>query len=303
MKAINPATDELIKDYPTHTDEQAAEILDAVDKEFHSWRETSFEHRAKLMRAAAEVQRKNRCKYAEIITAEMGKTITESEAEVDKCAFVCDYYADNAEKFLADEIIESDAGKSFVAFEPIGTVLAVMPWNFPFWQVFRFAAPALAAGNAGLLKHASNVPGCALAIEQVLQSAGTPDGVFQTLLIGSDRVEPLIRDPRVRAVTLTGSDFAGRSVARAAGDSLKKTVLELGGSDPFVVLEDANLADAVSTAIIARTMNNGQSCIAAKRFLVADAVARPVAVAAQSPLGDHLAQRRRVQHSRQHRGS
>jgi succinate-semialdehyde dehydrogenase/glutarate-semialdehyde dehydrogenase len=169
--------------------------------------------------------------------------------------------------------VDTNARHSFVRFEPLGIVLAVMPWNFPFWQVFRFAAPALAAGNAGLLKHASNVPGCALAIEQVLQSAGTPDGVFQTLLIGSDRVEPLIRDPRVRAVTLTGSDFAGRSVARAAGDSLKKTVLELGGSDPFVVLEDANLADAVSTAIIARTMNNGQSCIAAKRFLVADAVA------------------------------
>jgi succinate-semialdehyde dehydrogenase/glutarate-semialdehyde dehydrogenase len=207
------------------------------------------------------------------MTLEMGKPIGAAESEARKCAWVCRWYADNAGRLLADEEVDTNARHSFVRFEPLGIVLAVMPWNFPFWQVFRFAAPALAAGNAGLLKHASNVPGCALAIEQVLQSAGTPDGVFQTLLIGSDRVEPLIRDPRVRAVTLTGSDFAGRSVARAAGDSLKKTVLELGGSDPFVVLEDANLADAVSTAIIARTMNNGQSCIAAKRFLVADAVA------------------------------
>jgi len=186
---------------------------------------------------------------------------------------VCRWYADNAARLLADEEVATNARRSFVRFEPLGIVLAVMPWNFPFWQVFRFAAPALAAGNAGLLKHASNVPGCALAIEQVMRSAGAPDGMFQTLLVGSDRVEGLIRDPRVRAVTLTGSDPAGRAVARAAGDSLKKTVLELGGSDPFVVLEDAELETAVATAVTARTMNNGQSCIAAKRFLVADPIA------------------------------
>ncbi len=270
MKAINPATDELIKDYPVHTDEQVARILDAVDKDFHSWRETSFEHRAKLMRAAAEVQRRNRRKYAETITAEMGKTITESEAEVDKCATVCDYYADNAEKFLADEIIESDAGKSFVAFEPIGTVLAVMPWNFPFWQVMRFAAPALMAGNTGVLKHASNVPGSALALEEIFHEAGFPKNCFRTLLIGSSQVEKVIRNPIVKAVTLTGSEFAGMKVASAAGSELKKTVLELGGSDAFIVLDDADVETCAAAAVKSRMINQGQSCIAAKRFIVVE---------------------------------
>lgn len=270
MKAINPATDELIKDYPTHTNEQTAEILEAVDKEFHSWRETSFEHRAKLMRAAAEVQRKNRRKYAEIITAEMGKTITESESEVDKCAFVCDYYADNAAKFLADEIIESDAGKSFVAFEPIGTVLAVMPWNFPFWQVMRFAAPALMAGNTGVLKHASNVPGSALALEEIFHEAGFPKNCFRTLMIEVPQVEAVIRNPIVKAVTLTGSEFAGMKVASTAGSELKKTVLELGGSDAFIVLDDADIETCAAAAVKSRMINQGQSCIAAKRFIVVE---------------------------------
>jgi succinate-semialdehyde dehydrogenase/glutarate-semialdehyde dehydrogenase len=270
MKAINPATNELIKDYTEHTDDQVAQILVEVDKEFRAWRETSFAHRAELMHAAAEEQRKNKQKYAEVITLEMGKTITESLAEVEKCIWVCDYYADNAEKFLADEIIESDAGKSFVAFQPIGTVLAVMPWNFPFWQVMRFAAPALMAGNAGVLKHASNVPGSALALEEVFVNAGFPKNIFRTLLIGSRQVEKVIRNPLVKAVTLTGSEPAGMQVAATAGSELKKTVLELGGSDPYIVLEDADLPTCVATSATARMINQGQSCIAAKRFIVVE---------------------------------
>jgi succinate-semialdehyde dehydrogenase / glutarate-semialdehyde dehydrogenase len=206
------------------------------------------------------------------MTEEMGKPIGAAVAEARKCARACRWYAENAARLLADEEVETDARRSFVRYEPLGVVLAVMPWNFPFWQVFRFAAPALASGNAGLLKHASNVPGCALAIEELLAEAGAPEGTFQTLLIGSDRVESLIADPRVRAATLTGSEPAGRAVAEAAGRHLKKTVLELGGSDPFSVLADADLGAAVATAVKARTINNGQSCIAAKRFLVAEEI-------------------------------
>jgi succinate-semialdehyde dehydrogenase/glutarate-semialdehyde dehydrogenase len=273
ITSVNPATGRPIRSYEPHDAATIEARLSRAVTAQSEFRTTGIEERAAILHRAADELESRAPELARLMTLEMGKPIGAAESEARKCAWVCRWYADNAGRLLADEEVDTNARHSFVRFEPLGIVLAVMPWNFPFWQVFRFAAPALAAGNAGLLKHASNVPGCALAIEQVLQSAGTPDGVFQTLLIGSDRVEPLIRDPRVRAVTLTGSDFAGRSVARAAGDSLKKTVLELGGSDPFVVLEDANLADAVSTAIIARTMNNGQSCIAAKRFLVADAVA------------------------------
>jgi len=272
MKAINPANGELIKDYTEHSDEQVAEILAQVDEEFHRWRETSFAHRAGLMHRAADEQRTNKQKYAEIMTFEMGKTITEALAEIEKCAWVCDYYADNAEKFLADEMIESDASRSYVAFEPLGAVLAVMPWNFPFWQVMRFAAPALMAGNAGVLKHASNVPGSALAIEEVFRNAGFPENIFRTLLIGSRQVEKVVRNPVVKAVTLTGSEPAGMQVAATAGSELKKTVLELGGSDPFIVLEDADLPACVATSATSRMINQGQSCIAAKRFIVVESL-------------------------------
>ncbi len=272
MKAINPATNELIKEYREHTQDEVNRIIDRTDKEFKRWRETSFAHRRTLMHKAAEVLRDNTEKYSELMTLEMGKIIGESRAEVEKCAWVCDYYADNAEKFLADEIIETDAGRSFVAFQPLGVVLAVMPWNFPFWQLFRFAAPALMAGNGGILKHASNVPGCALAIEEVFREAGFPEDIFRTLLIPSGAVENVIKDKRVRAVTLTGSEPAGMAVASTAGYELKKTVLELGGSDPYIVLEDAEFPTCVNMSATARMICTGQSCIAAKRFIVVDPV-------------------------------
>jgi len=274
MKAINPATGELIRDYPEHSDAQVAKILQDVNDDWRNWRETSFAHRAGLMHSAAKEQRKNRQKYAEMMTREMGKTITESLAEVEKCAVACDYYADHAEEFLADEVIESDAGRSFVAFQPLGIVLAVMPWNFPFWQVIRFAAPALMAGNAGVLKHASNVPGCALALEEIFRNAGFPVNIFRTLMIGSRQVEKVIRHPLVKAVTLTGSEPAGMQVASIAGSELKKTVLELGGSDPYIVLEDADLPKCAAVSAAARMINQGQSCIAAKRFIVVAPVVR-----------------------------
>ena len=273
ITSVNPATGRTIQSYEPHdTDDIELRLARAVTAQAE-FRTTSLEQRAAILHRAADELESRAPELARLMTLEMGKPIGAAEAEALKCAWVCRWYADNAARLLADEEVATNARHSFVRFEPLGIVLAVMPWNFPFWQVFRFAAPALAAGNAGLLKHASNVPGCALAIEQVMRSAGAPDGMFQTLLVGSDRVEGLIRDPRVRAVTLTGSDPAGRAVARIAGDSLKKTVLELGGSDPFVVLEDAQLDPAISTAVTARTMNNGQSCIAAKRFLVADPIA------------------------------
>ncbi len=274
MKAINPATDKLIKDYDEHTPADVKNIISDVYDDYLNWKTTSFEHRSKLMHKAADVLRKNLDKYANVITVEMGKPIFESRAEVEKCIWVCDYYADNAEKFLADEIIESDAGKSFVAFEPIGPVLAVMPWNFPFWQVFRFAAPALMAGNVGLLKHASNVPGSALAIEEVFHEAGFPKNSFRTLLVSSKLVKEIIEDERVKAVTLTGSEWAGQSVASTAGNELKKTVLELGGSDAFIVLDDADLPSCVATSAKSRMINAGQSCIAAKRFIVVESLVK-----------------------------
>jgi succinate-semialdehyde dehydrogenase/glutarate-semialdehyde dehydrogenase len=222
---------------------------------------------------AAEVLRHRREEYARLITLEMGKLYREALAEVDKCALVCDYYADKAADFLADEVIASDAGRSLVAYQPLGTVLAVMPWNFPFWQVMRFAAPALAAGNTGLLKHASNVPQCAMALESIFLEAGFPEGVFSNLMIASGQVEAVIRDPRVHAVTLTGSEPAGRAVASTAARELKKSVLELGGSDAFVVLEDADMDWTLEQGVISRFLNAGQSCIAAKRFILVDAIA------------------------------
>ncbi|HZS28594.1 MAG TPA: NAD-dependent succinate-semialdehyde dehydrogenase, partial [Candidatus Angelobacter sp.] len=224
------------------------------------------------LRRVAALLRERRARYGELATVEMGKPIAEAEAEIEKCAWNCDFYAEHAPKFLSDEHVQMDLSDSFVAFQPLGVVLAVMPWNFPFWQVFRFAAPALMAGNVGLLKHASNVPQCALAIEDIFRRAGFPEGVFQTLLIGSDRVNRVIADPRVAAVTLTGSVGAGSSVAATAGKEIKKTVLELGGSDPFIVMPSADLDRAVTTAVQARVINNGQSCIAAKRFIVDDKI-------------------------------
>ncbi len=270
MKTINPATGELIKEYKEHNDTEVDQIIDAVQEAFRHWRETPFSFRSKMMHNAANILRENKEDYAKTMTLEMGKILAESRAEVDKCAWVCDFYADNAEKFLQDEVIGSDAGRSFVAFEPLGIVLAVMPWNFPFWQVFRFAAPGLMAGNTGILKHASNVPGCALAIEEVFRKAGFPENTFRTLLISAGKVERIIKNEHVKAATLTGSEPAGSRVAAIAGAELKKTVLELGGSDPYIVLEDADQPVCVSTAVTARMINTGQSCIAAKRFIVVE---------------------------------
>ncbi len=299
MKAINPATNELIKDYKEHTPAEVKEIIGRVHEEYLSWKTKSFDHRKKMMHQAAKILRIDKEKYATIITLEMGKIISESRAEIEKCALVCEYYADHAEKFLADEIIESDAGKSFVAFEPIGAILAVMPWNFPFWQVFRFAAPALMAGNVGLLKHASNVPGSALAIEEIFQRAGFPKNAFRTLLVSSRQVEDIIKDDRIRAVTLTGSEPAGMSVASIAGRELKKTVLELGGSDPYIILADADLPACVATSVKARMINAGQSCIAAKRFIVVESIAgqfekQQTAIMQSLKLGDTLSNETQV---------
>jgi len=272
MKAINPATNEIIAEYGEHPDREVESIIESTYREYLQWKIRSFSERKKLIARAGLVLREGLDSYARVISNEMGKAITESRAEVEKCAWVCEYYAENAESMLADEIIETDARKSFVAFESIGVVLAVMPWNFPFWQVFRFAAPALMAGNAGVLKHASNVPGCALAIEDIFRKAGLPENLFRTLLISSGQVEKVIKNKRIMAVTLTGSEPAGASVASIAGKNIKKTVLELGGSDPYIVLEDADLPACVETSVKARTINAGQSCIAAKRFIVVKSI-------------------------------
>jgi succinate-semialdehyde dehydrogenase/glutarate-semialdehyde dehydrogenase len=247
-------------------------VIRGVDRAWRSWRRTSFEERAAPMRRAAEILRKNAEEYARLMALEMGKPVTGGRAEAEKCAWVCDYYAECAERFLRDEPVSTDASRSYVAFRPVGPVLAVMPWNYPFWQVFRFAAPALMAGNAGLLKHASNVPGCALAIEEVFREAGFPEELFRTLLIETGQTRNVIRSRRVAAVTLTGSTGAGRAIGKQAGDRLKKSVLELGGSDPYIVLEDADVAQAAETCVASRLINAGQSCIAAKRFIVVDAV-------------------------------
>jgi succinate-semialdehyde dehydrogenase/glutarate-semialdehyde dehydrogenase len=279
MKAINPATGETIQDHVEHDDTEVARRLEAAERAFATWRRRSFAERASIMRAAAQELRARLAHYARLMTLEMGKPIVAAEAEVEKCAGCLEFFAEHAERFLAPETIASDAGSSFVRHEPIGPVLALMPWNFPFWQVIRFAAPTLMAGNVGLLKHAANVPGCALAIEELLARAGAPTGVMTTLMIGSRAVAPVIAHPTVRAVTLTGSEAAGKAVAAAAGAALKKTVLELGGSDPFIVLADANLVEVAPAAAKARTINSGQSCIAAKRFIVEEPIAREFEVA------------------------
>jgi len=269
MDVIDPSTGTRIDTYEEHTESDVTEVLDRATEAFDDWRARSIRDREKLLATAGEVIRENKREYAETITREMGKPITQSLAEVEKCAWVCDHYAEHASAYLDSEPHPSPPGSAVrTEYEPLGPVIAVMPWNFPFWQVFRFAAPYLAAGNVGLLKHASNVPGCALAIEEVFREAGCPEGVFQSLLIPSDLVDDVIADDRVRAATLTGSGPAGRSVAATAGENLKKTVLELGGSDPFVVLDDADVGAAAETGAWARNLNGGQSCIAAKRFVV-----------------------------------
>lgn len=273
LKSVNPATGEVLETYEELTPDELEDRLETAAATFRAYRRTSLAERADWMRRAADVLDHDRRGWAELMTREMGKTVAAAEAEAEKCAWVCRYYADNAETFLADEPVDAAAERSWVAYQPLGPVLAVMPWNFPFWQLFRFAAPALMAGNVALLKHASNVPGCALAIEEIFARAGFPEGAFQTLLIGSGEVAGVVADPRVRAVTLTGSEGAGAAVAAAAGKAIKKTVLELGGSDPFVVLPSADLDRAIETAVQARHINNGQSCIAAKRFIVHEAVA------------------------------
>lgn len=272
IQSINPANNQVIKTYQEISDIELSEVLSKMQTAFEDWKTKSFNYRASLMKTAGEILRSKREEYSKLMTLEMGKPIVQSRAEVDKCAWVCDYYADNAEKFLQDEIIQTDATKSFVTYQPLGVVLAVMPWNFPFWQVFRFAAPTLMAGNVGLLKHASNVSGCSLAIEEIFSEAGFPEFVFKSVILGSSRVKDLIADPIVQAVSLTGSVPAGKSVASAAGSNIKKTVLELGGSDPYVVLEDAELNEAVQTCVTSRLINGGQSCIAAKRFIVVEKV-------------------------------
>lgn len=273
FKTINPANNQLIEKYPVWDAAQVEQALAEVAKATPTWQATSLAQRCERMHAAAGIIRGRIEELAALITLEMGKLIGEARAEVQKCALVCDYYAEHGPAFLADESIKSDAGRSLVAHQPLGTVLAVMPWNFPLWQVFRFAAPALVAGNTGVLKHASNVPRCALAIEQVFKDAGFPAGVFRTLMIGASQVKGVIEDPRIHAVTLTGSEPAGRQVAASAGANLKKSVLELGGSDAFIVLEDADLERTVQQAVQSRYLNSGQSCIAAKRFIVVDAIA------------------------------
>ncbi len=268
IESRNPATEELLERFDPMTDAAIDAALDKADATFRQFRQTDVATRAQHLRAAAEILEAEAEQWAEVMTTEMGKTLAAAVAEVKKSAQGCRYYADHAEELLADEPLDSNGTQNFVRHLPLGPVLAVMPWNFPFWQVFRFAAPALIAGNVGLLKHASNVPRSALAIQNILERAGFPEGAFQTLLIGSDKVQRVLEDPRVRAATLTGSEGAGRAVAATAGRALKPTVLELGGSDPFVVMPSANLDRAVEAAVAGRTVNNGQSCIAAKRFIV-----------------------------------
>ena len=291
---INPTTGQPLETYEEMTADAAAAVIGKANEAWRSWRATSFATRAALMKKAAAGLRERNRELARLMADEMGKPLAQGNAEVEKCAWGCDYYADNAEQHLAPDLVKTESHKSYVAFEPLGVVLAIMPWNFPFWQVYRFAAPALMAGNVGILKHASNVPGCALAIERLFQEAGFPADVFRTLLIGSKHVQAVIEHPLVRAVTLTGSTPAGKAVAAQAGAVLKKTVLELGGSDPYIVLEDADLEAAATTCVNSRLINAGQSCIAAKRFIVARPVidaftTRFVALMKSKTVGDPLA--------------
>src|SRR5512137_1878278 len=273
IATVNPSTGQVVKTFEALSDAELEVKLQKAADTFSRYRHVPFAERARLMLKAAAILDSDKEVFARMMTTEMGKTLRSAIDEAVKCAWVCRYYAENAEKFLADEIVETGAKRSYIRYQPMGAVLAVMPWNFPFWQVLRFAAPALMAGNVGLLKHASIVPQCALMIEDLFRRAGFPDGAFQTLLIGSQKVEKILGDPRVKAATLTGSEQAGIEVGIGAAKRIKKVVLELGGSDPFIVMPSANLETATSTAVKARIQNNGQSCIAAKRFIVAEPVA------------------------------
>ncbi len=273
IASVNPANGQTVREFQALSEAAIEEKVVLAQGAFQKNRSASFAQRAERMQRAAGILESGKTDFAKLATIEMGKPIRQAIAEVEKCAWACRFYAENAEKFLADKIIATDARESMIRYQPLGIVLAIMPWNFPYWQVFRFAAPALMAGNVGLLKHASNVPQCALAIEFIFERAGFAKGAFQTLLIGSDKVEGVLKDSRVRAATLTGSEAAGRSVASHAGHEIKKTVLELGGSDPFIVMPSADVKQAAAVATQARVQNNGQSCIAAKRFIVAESIA------------------------------
>jgi succinate-semialdehyde dehydrogenase / glutarate-semialdehyde dehydrogenase len=273
IATINPATGQTIKTFQALTDAQVDQKLQRGAETFRTFRKLSFADRARMMCRAAEVLEGEKDSLARLMTTEMGKTYRSAVDEAVKCAWACRYYAENAERFLADEVVETPASRSFIRYQPMGVVLVIMPWNYPFWQVFRFIAPGLMAGNVGVLKHASNVPQCAMKIEEILLKAGFPEGAFQTLLIGSDKVDRILDDPRVAAATLTGSEGAGVKVGAGAAQRIKKVVLELGGSDPFIVMPSANLDDAVTVGVKARVINNGQSCIAAKRFIVAHKIA------------------------------
>jgi len=270
--SINPATQELIKEYEEYSDAKVESLIHRAETSFQNYKSIPLHKRIAMMQNVIQVLQKNREEFSVLMTVEMGKPIVQSRAEVDKCIWLCNYYVDNAETFLADELIATDAKKSFIAYQPLGVILAVMPWNFPFWQVFRFAVPNLLAGNGGLLKHSSNVSGTALAIEKIFLEAGFPENIFSTLLISSPKVKNVIEHPLVKAVTLTGSTPAGKSVATTAGNVLKKAVLELGGSDPYIVLEDADLHAAAKTCVTSRLINGGQSCIAAKRFIIVEKI-------------------------------
>jgi succinate-semialdehyde dehydrogenase/glutarate-semialdehyde dehydrogenase len=272
ISSINPANGKTVKKYQSHTDTEVKNKIKQASTAWLSWKETTHTERSMLLNKLSAILKQRKEELAKLMALEMGKPITQGIAEIEKCASVCEYYATNAQADLKDQLIKTEASKSYVTFQPIGVVLAIMPWNFPFWQVFRFLAPALAVGNCGVLKHASNVPGCALAIEEMVKQAGFPPNVFQTLLVGSDKINAIIENEHIKAVTITGSTNAGKKVAEKAGSLLKKTVLELGGSDAYIVLEDADLEKAAEICVNSRMINNGQSCIAAKRFIVVKAV-------------------------------
>lgn len=272
MESINPVTGKQIKEYELMDDAVIGGIVNKASKAQKEWEATTFSYRAEILNNVADILNKRKHELAELMAREMGKPLPQGVSEAEKCAWVCEYYAEHAGDFLEDQVIETDASKSFVTFNPLGTVLAIMPWNFPFWQLFRFAAPALMAGNAAILKHASNVTGCALEIESILHKAGVPERLFRTVLADNDQAQAIIRHSEVQAVTLTGSVRAGKAVAKQAGSVLKKTVLELGGSDPYVILKDADLEKSAETCVASRLINNGQSCIAAKRFIVVEDV-------------------------------
>ena len=273
IESRNPLNNKVAKEFKEESDQLIKDKIEKAQSSYEDWKNVSFSEKKQLMLKAAEVLKGNKAKYAALMTLEMGKSSKEAIAEIEKCALACEYYAEKAETFLANKPLEVPNGKAYIAHDPLGIVLAIMPWNFPFWQVFRFAAPNLMAGNVGLLKHASNVPQCALAIEEVFEEAGFPKGTFQTLLISSSKVNDILDDDRVKAATLTGSEGAGIKVAERAGSNLKKVVLELGGSDPFIVLKDADIEQAAKTGAKARMINNGQSCIAAKRFILEESIA------------------------------